>query len=204
MEKIRICTDYWIKCIIITAACWPVGIISARSIARLFNLNLSGTTMLIWIGILTGSLLGIAQWLISEDKLCEIRMWMLATTLGTVIGLTVTTSILIQSRLVWTWFIAGALGGFVLGISQSLAITREQRKDLIWILMTSTSWALAFIIGLAFIREVNWEVNIADTDAILMTWITGWGIMGMLAVLAMFALAPIDNQRDRSVPMQWC
>jgi hypothetical protein len=41
-------------------------------------------------------------------------------------------------------------------------------------------------------------------DAILMTWFTGWGIMSMLAIIAMFGLAEIDNQRDRSVPMQWC
>ena len=70
--------------------------------------------------------------------------------------------------------------------------------------MTSMSWALAYATGIALIREVSWGAKLVAADAIMMTWITGWGIMGMIAILAMFALAPIEIQRDRSVPMQWC
>jgi len=70
--------------------------------------------------------------------------------------------------------------------------------------MTSTSWTFAITIGLAFSHEISLEANILSACAMLITWITGLGIIGLLAILNMFTLAPIEIQRDRSVPMQWC
>lgn len=203
MEQIRDRTDYWIKWIIVTAASWLVGIFIARSAHQFFGLENAGVTLPIWRGVIVGSLLAVAQWLISGNRISDFRIWWLATALGAVIGLTITVRILTQPNLGWNWIVAGGLGGFILGLSQSLAIKTDRREDLIWILMTSMSWMLAFIIGLVLIREISWE-NVMPVDAILMTWITGWGIMSMLAIIAMFGLAEIDNQRDRSVPMQWC
>ena len=203
MEQIRDRVDYWIKWIIVTSASWLVGIFIARSIHQFLGLENGGIALPLWRGVIAGSLLAVGQVLISEKRISDLRIWWLATVLGTVIGLTVTISILALPNLGWTWIAAGALGGFILGLAQSLAIKTNRREDLIWILMTCLSWMFAFLIGFTLIREIGWE-HVVPVDAILMTWITGWGIMSMLAIIALFGLAEIDNQRDRSVPMQWC
>jgi hypothetical protein len=204
MRQITNYSDFWIKVIIVTAASWPAGIFIAKSIAQILNWNVSEVILLIWIGIGAGLLLAIAQRLIAENQIGDFRIWLPATTLGAVIGLTVTTSIVSQSSTGWTWIIAGALGGLVLGITQSLCLQAGWREKVLWILLTSVSWALAYTIGLALIQEYTRGVTTDSTAAILMTWITGWGVMGMLTSLAMIALAPIENQQDRSIPMQWC
>ena len=203
MEQIRDRVDYWIKWIIVTSASWLVGIFIARSIHQFINLENVAAALPIWRGIIAGSLLAVGQWVISEKRINDLRIWWLATVLGTVSGLTVTFRILTLPNLGWAWIAAGALGGFILGLSQSLAIKTDRHEDLIWILMTCLSWMFAFIVGFALIREISWE-NVVPVDAILMTWITGWGIMSMLSIIALFGLSEIDNQRDRSVPMQWC
>ena len=204
MRSISNTADLWVKWIIVMAVSWPVGIFIAISILKIFNLDISTVTQIIWIGALAGSLLGITQWITLEHKGNDFRIWMVATLLGTVIGLTVTTSISTQINLGWAWIITGVLGGSILGLSQSLAITTDQRMDLNWILMTSVSWGLALIIGLICTREVSWIADLTSTQAILMIWIIGWGILGILSIFTMLAMAPIDKRRDRNVPMQWC
>jgi hypothetical protein len=193
-----------VKGIIVMAVCWPVGLFTAMSTLQFFNLDLSSVPLIIWVGAIAGSLLGIAQWLTLEHKIDDFRIWMLATILGTVIGLTVTLSISRQVNLGWAWIVAGVLGGAILGLSQSLSITINQRLDLSWILITSTSWGLAFIIGLGLTPEFSSAANIMSTDAILMIWIIGWGILGILTIFIVLVMSPIDKRRDRNVPMQWC
>jgi hypothetical protein len=130
-------------------------------------------------------------------------VWTLASAVGWSLGLAIITLALDMSGTMTYGLFAAALGGFVFGTVQSLAMVSDNRRKNVWILLSVLGWCAAMAVGLALMAKGDSRVLTGDLTAILVAWALGWCILSIVALVTMVTLLPRPEKRGTDVHIRW-
>jgi len=154
-----------------------------------------------WIigGVTGGALLGFIQYLFLGPEIKGIRLWLLTSGSGWILGLIVTTLIIRAINSITGVAISSVAGGLVFGLVQCIGLGPGIAQRLRWTIVTSLTW-----LGLLTLSTVIPEKNeiffiIGGTPVeVALHWITSGAIVIPIALFAQIILFP---QKDRFFPL---
>jgi hypothetical protein len=118
------------------------------------------------VSLLTGSIVGTAQWLVLRRYTCHARWWILATILGFTVGSGAGWAVDVAVRpwshdtlglSVGLWG-GGAVGGTVIGTAQWFFLRRLASRAVWWVLANAVAMAMVMFMGDVFWRLGDWEM----------------------------------------------
>lgn len=135
--------------------------------------------------VITGALIGLAQWLVLGKGIAQGYRWVVASSLGWTIGNLMTAMVgnkvfgmvnlaifgTVNIGLVWaisgviSGFVSGAMGGIVMGLAQWLVLKEKIAKANGWVLSSSLSWA----VGNLAIATI--DVTATGTIGLVLSWV---------------------------------
>jgi hypothetical protein len=151
--------------------------------------DVNSHSILLLIGVLKGIILGFAQWLVLRRYIRNPIWWVLATTLGALLGwlmILLVSSLtafafafaanqLSSTMLVIGVFILGALVGTIMGFTQGLVILAYFRANIQqvvwWINANALAWGLALVVG--FIGTGIEKLDTFSVEAMQIKFSTG-------------------------------
>jgi hypothetical protein len=161
---------------------FPIGGVLAKALAGAINTPIAA----LFGGLLTGLVLGLAQWLVLRQQFSISFIWVLATGFGMAIGLFLSQVFLgsqtAGSDLLWR----GLITGLAIGLAQALVLYNLEFPllyNLIWVITIGLSWSLGWFITRAVGVDLTpqWTV-FGSTGAWAFQIITGllmyWQIFG--------------------------
>ena len=124
---------------------FPIGGVLAQTLAGAINNPVAA----LFGGLLTGLVLGLAQWLVLKQQFSISLLWVVATGLGMAIGLFLS-QIFLGSQttgqdLLWR----GLMTGLAVGLAQGLVLYNLEFQflySLIWVVTVGLSWSLGWFI----------------------------------------------------------
>jgi hypothetical protein len=146
---------FWLLWVLATTAGWAVGLVVGDAVGNAV-LNAVGDAVG-WAvveavaGAVVGAVSGVAQWLILRRQVRRAGWWILASTAGWAVGLTMGDAAGKAVGLAVT----GAVAGAVIGVAQWLLLRRQVRRAGWWILASTAGWAVGDAVGLAVIGAVS-------------------------------------------------
>ena len=195
--------EYWLLWLGVTGICWPVCLVFAVLIGQGFALLIPPTIALVCGIIAGGMILGSVQLVLIQPPTKGDLEWTLASAVGWSLGLAIITLALDMSGTMTYGLFAAALGGFVFGTVQSLAIVSDNRRKNVWILLSVLGWCAAMAVGLALMAKGDSRVLTGDLTAILVAWALGWCILSIVALVTMVTLLPRPEKRGTDVHIRW-
>lgn len=204
MKALRTLSDWlegWLLWILVTGTSWSMGLVIAVVIASGAGLALSSQVSLLLSGMVVGAVIGLVQWEILRPNARGVGAWTLATVIGWIGGLIVTTSVVQMAEPIWGGLIGSALGGFVWGLAQWPVLRTETEGRVAWLLVTVLGWTAALALGTVLPVGPKPDAFGGEVVGVATSGATGLVIMGMLAILALILFFPEPHQRavDRNV-----
>jgi hypothetical protein len=206
MRTLRTLSDWLELCflwIFVTGISWSVALVVALVLAQAVSPALSSQVTLLLGGVVVGALIGLAQWAVLRPDVRGVGFWTLATVIGWTAGLIVTSSVVRMAEPAPGGLIGGALGGFVWGLAQWLALRSETGGRLKWLLVTVVGWTVALALGTSL--PINGGLGgsgggLVDTAA---SGAVALIMIGIFAVLALPVLFPEPHQRAVDRRVRW-
>jgi hypothetical protein len=133
-------------------------------------------------GLVTGAVIGLAQWLILQQVISLNGVWVLATALGMAVGLAAGTAITGTSTEGNTLLIRAAMTGLAIGVAQWLVLRT---------LIPNSGWWIAII-------PIGWTIGWFVTRAVGVDMSQQWSVFGasgaitfqVITLLALWRLLP--------------
>jgi hypothetical protein len=101
-------------------------------------------------GLVIGSAIGVAQWLVLRRQISPVGFWPVASIVGFGAGKALSDSLLPGTATLAGYALSGAVIGAVVGLMQGLVLGRSLRSALWWIPASAVAWGIGWIpIGLA-------------------------------------------------------
>jgi hypothetical protein len=167
-------------------------LIAAHTILQLTaSPNLYGILLL--AGVLQGSILGLAQWLVLRRYIRNVGGWLIATIVGallawgvgSLVDVLMTLFIALSPKvagaktiaLLEGVFLLGAGVGTIIGFTQWIVLERHIRQSFLWIFANTFAWAFGLVI--AFISVGMTQLNRFSRETII-AWIATGTAMGIV------------------------
>jgi hypothetical protein len=153
--------------------------------------------------VIGGVGVGLAGWLALPHDAGEMAAWVGATTLGWTAGLFISTEVIRVTDWAGSWAVGGALGGMALGGAQALVLKRPLGTKVVWLALSSASWAAAYSVGSLSFQEALFRRREISLSMVATSGILGWVVLGMLAALLLILFLPKWKERDPDVRVRW-
>jgi hypothetical protein len=125
-------------------------------------------------GLLSGIVIGAAQWLALRDRLPDAAWWIPATAIAHAIGLAVGSAMVGYQTGMAQLAIQGAVTGLALGIAQGLALRRSVPGWPWWTLAMPFLWALGWVVTTAAQVQVEQQFsNFGSLGALAFALLSG-------------------------------
>jgi hypothetical protein len=119
---------------------FPLGGLAARVVGPVDELWVA-----IVAGAIAGAVIGAGQWLVLRSTGIDAR-WIIFTSAGLAVGLTVGTAIVDYGISVGDLAVEGAFSGLGVGLAQWPLLRGRVRVSLLWVPATAALWALGWVV----------------------------------------------------------
>jgi len=195
--------ELWLMLVFLTSLGWSFGLILTSMLVGTVITALDGIISLILTGILGGILISLLSIFVLRDSVLSMGNWVLAASLGWVLGLLGTVYSVQAMSGATGWIIGGALGGLIYGLIQSFGFKPGFGKSIPWIILNTLGWAIAYGIGYALPPDLSMD-RIAAMNMPIAKGMLGWVMLGTFAVLFLILLFATLKREDRSENrVQW-
>jgi hypothetical protein len=103
-------------------------------------------------GLLSGAVLGLAQWLALRSLISVSSLWIAVTSLGLAVGLTIAVTLFGTDKATIPLLARGVTTGLAVGMAQA-ALLRKHLSPTVWVIAITLLWPLAWIITSAVIQQ---------------------------------------------------
>ena len=194
--------ELWLILVFLTSLGWSFGLILTAVFVGVMGTPPERSINLTLAGILGGILISLLSMFVLRDSIITMRSWVLAATLGWLLGLLGTIYSIQLIPGVTGWLIGGALGGLIYGLAQGFGLKPGFGKGLPWILLNGLGWTAAYELGNAFPSEIGMQ-DITSISIPISKGLLGWVMLGTFAVLALILLFATLKREDRGERIQW-
>ena len=194
--------ELWLMLLFLTSLGWSFGLILTSVVVGAFGTPPERSINLTLAGMLGGVFVSFLSMFVLRDAIKTTKTWVLAATLGWLLGLlgTVYTIQLMEGAL--GWIVGGAIGGLVYGLVQSFGLRREFGRNIPWIVLNALGWAGAY--GLGYTLPTDFGVDrIATMSIPISKGMLGWVMLGTFAVLLLILLFATVSKGDKGERIQW-
>lgn len=197
----RAWVEPWLRWLIVTGVSWFVSYLLASLVVALLGMNLSVEARLLLSGALGGGVLGLAQWFFLGLPVRSLGAWSLTSALGWLVGLTA--AILINT--LWPNFLgmvlSGLVGGYLLGVIQSLALARWAVSWLArhWTAANVAGWLLILPLGMLMVPAAM----ATDNWLVARSWVVGGLVLALVAALLMVTVFTAQEERNPRRRGRW-
>ena len=201
-KSLRDQIELWLMLVFLTSLGWSFGLILTSVLVGVVGTPPERSINLILAGILGGILISLLSTFVLRDSIRTIGNWVLAATLGWVLGLLGTIYSIQLMPGAAGWLIGGALGGLIYGLVQSFGFKPGFGRSIPWIILNALGWAAAYGLGFAFPSGLGME-SIASLNISISKGLLGWVMLGTFAVLLLILLFATLKRGDRGDRVQW-
>ncbi len=202
IDSLRSQVELWLMLIFLTSLGWTFGLILTSVIVSAAGTPPENSINLVLVGILGGIFISLLSMFVLQNSIQSVRVWMLAATLGWLLGLlTMAYSMQIMTGAAG-WIIGGALGGLIYGIVHSFGFKPRFGKGIPWIVLNALGWAIAYGLGYAIPSDLGMD-NIASINAPIASGMLGWVMFGTLAILFLILISANSKRGDSGERIQW-
>lgn len=194
--------ELWLMLIFLTSLGWSFGLILTSVFVGAIGTPPERGINLTLAGILGGILVSLLSMFVLQDSIKTMRIWVLAATLGWVLGLLGTVYSIQLIPGVAGWLIGGALGGLIYGLVQRFGFKPGFGRSVQWIILNALGWAGAYGLGYAFPSDLGME-SIASMNISIAKGLLGWVMLGTFAILALILMFATLKREDRGERVQW-
>ena len=195
--------ELWLMLLFLTSLGWSFGLILTSVFVSAIGSPPEGSINLTLAGILGGILISLLSMFILRDAIKNMRIWVLATTLGWMLGLLGTSYSIQLIPGVLGWIIGGALGGLIYALVQRFGYKPGFGKGIPWLILSALGWGAAYGLGHAFPSELGMQ-GIASISTFISKGMLGWVMLGTFAVLILILLFATLKRGDRGESqIQW-
>ena len=206
MPALRTLTDWlevWCKWMPITGISWCVSLVIGSVVVQVVGLALPGAASLARGGLVAGALMGLTQWAMISPQVKEVGWWSLATAIGWISGLAITTLV---AGVAYPGLgrVAGlALGGLVLGLVQCSTLAPKLEGRGAWLSMTAVGWTSAMALGMSL-------PGVTDTGPIAGRMVqtatagaVGWVLIGLVSTIALICFFHVSHKEIHDGYVRW-
>lgn len=156
---------------------FPIG----GSLAYLLVRSMDGIAKPAIGGLVTGLVLGIAQWLVLRQVMALRGWWIIATGIGLAAGLALSVALSGTSIELRPLIVRAVMTGGVLGIAQWLLLRRHVAAAGVWIAVVTIGWALGWTVTRAAGVDLSrgWLV-FGASGALAFAALTGFALLYLL------------------------
>jgi hypothetical protein len=195
--------ELWLMLLFLTSLGWSFGLILTSVFVSAIGSSPERSINLTLAGILGGILISLLSMFILRDSLKNMRIWVLATTLGWVLGLLGTSYSIQLISGAFGWIIGGALGGLIYTLVQRFGYKPGFGKGIPWLILNALGWGAAYGLGHAFPSELGMQA-ISSISTFVSKGMLGWVMLGTFAVLILILLFATIKRGDRGENrVQW-
>jgi hypothetical protein len=135
-------------------------------------------------GLVIGTAIGVAQWLVLRRSISPVGWWIVASVVGFGAGKAVSEWLLPGTTTTVGYVLSGAVIGAVVGVAQGLVLGRSLRSALWWVPASAVAWGVGWsAIGLAE-NATGWSTIapylVSAAGAIAAGIITGIALISLL------------------------
>jgi hypothetical protein len=172
---------------------WTLAFLSFP-VAGLAGIAVAGPVMNaldgILAGVMSGAVLGLAQWLVLRRRLSLSPWWVAATAAGMGAGLALGTMLLGTETEGVVLPVRGLVTGAGIGIAQFMILRTKTERAAMWVPVVALGWALGWIITRAAGIDLGFDWSVFGMSGAL-----------MFQVLTGLALAWLFQGRDQAMVM---
>lgn len=201
-KGIRNQVELWLMLVFLTSLGWSFGLILTSVFVGAIGTPSERGINLTLAGILGGILVSLISMFVLHDSIKTMRIWVLAATLGWVLGLLGTVYSIQLVPGMAGWLIGGALGGLIYGLVQRFGLKPGFGRGILWIVLNAVGWAAAYGLGNAFPTEMGMQ-SITAMNLVISKGLLGWVVLGTFAVLALILSFATLKREDRGERVQW-
>ena len=194
--------ELWLMLVFLTSLGWSFVLILTSVLVGAVGAVPGSTTSLALAGILGGILISLLSTFALRDSIQNMGTWLLATTLGWMLGLLGTVYSTQAMSGATGWIIGGALGGLIYGLVQSYGFRPGFGRSIPWIILNALGWAGAYGFGYALPTDLSMD-RIASINVSVSKGMLGWVMLGAFAVLTLILLFATLKRGDRGERVQW-
>jgi hypothetical protein len=201
-NSLRSQVELWLMLVFLTSLGWSFGLILTAMLVSAVGTPPEKIINLVLVGILGGIIISLLSIFVLHDSIQSTGTWMLAATLGWLLGLLSTVySIQIMPGAAG-WIIGGALGGLIYGIVQSYGFKPRFEKGVSWLVLNALGWAIAYGLGYAIPSDLGLD-SITSINAPIAQGMLGWVMLGTVAILFIVLSFATSKRGDRGERTQW-
>jgi hypothetical protein len=188
--------ELWLMLVFLTSLGWSFGLILTSMFVGAIGTSPERSINLTLAGILGGILISLLSMFVLRDAIKSMRIWILAATLGWVLGLLGTIYSIQVISGVLGWIIGGALGGLIYGLVQVFGFKPGFGRGIPWIILNALGWAAAYGLGHAFPSDMG-VGSISAMNVTISKGLLGWVMLGTFAVLVLILIFATIKRGDR-------
>lgn len=190
LEKV----ERWLVWILVTGISWTVGLAVVSILMSLAVADLPYGAGRVASLVAGGVMVGAIQWLVLHPEAEKAGRWTLATAAGWTMCLLVDALIVQVKMPVLVGLAGGATGGLALGYAQRWVMIPGVRARGQWLLMTTSSWMLAFSLGVLVPGDVRSMAVQLGFEEMLAAGLLGWVFITLVGGLILILAFP---KRDK-------
>jgi hypothetical protein len=190
LEKV----ERWLVWVLVTGISWIAGLAVVSVLMRPAVADLPYRAGLLASLALGGAMVGVIQWLVLHPEAEKTGRWIVGTAAGWTVCLLLDTLIAQVATPVIAGLAGGAIGGVALSYAQRWAMLPRLRARGQWMLMTTSSWTLAFTLGLlvpADVRSLGVELGL---EGVWAAGLLGWSFIALVGVVILILAFPRPDE----------